>query len=139
MPEPTVVQSIADDRIVAASNKHATAQTTTSVAQTEIAIAQSQIAASAAKLANLDDIPFADYSVWLTIASARSKHPNAATASLPEVALYADKMLVEFKQRFPRPAIANASDVIKSKADSGYLPDLNVSLFQPVTEKPPAP
>jgi hypothetical protein len=160
MTEPTVVRSIADDRIVDAENKIATAQTITSAAQTEMAtaasrsanlyaevvvnaqaemasaqtatsVAQQQIASAAAKLANLDDIPLPDYSVWLSAAAARSQHPNVTTASLPEVLLYADKILAAYKLRFPRPDPTATA----ASTGAGYLPDLNVTLFKPVTDK----
>lgn len=133
MPEPTVVQSIADNRIVSAADKHATAQTTTSVAQTQIAAASNQIAAGLSRMADNDNLPYSDFSVWLTLAASRSRHPNAVTASLPEVAAYADKALLAFKQRFPRPVLLDAAP---NAAAPGYLPELNVSLFKPVTEAP---
>lgn len=181
MAEPTVVQSIADDRIVAAEDRIATAQTslaatqasslsaqstvaaaqstiataqstiaaaqtTTSSAQVQMATAQTAAATAVTKLANLDAVPFPDYSVWLTVLSARCQLANATASSIPEAAAYADRALAEFKRRFPRadaqapaptptpPAPTPAPGAgISSGAD--YLPELSVSLFQPVTPK----
>lgn len=174
MAEPTVVQSIADDRIVAAEDRIATAQTsiaatqaaslsaqstiataqstiaaaqtTTSSAQVQMATAQTAAATAVTKLANLDGVPFPDYSVWLTVLSARCQLANATASSIPEAAAYADRALAEFKRRFPR-ADAQAAPTptptppptpapgagVSSGAD--YLPELSVSLFQPVTPK----
>lgn len=144
MVDPVIVQTIADplivaveDKIAAAQSTIASAQTTTSVAQTATSVAQTQIAASVSKIANLDNVPFSDYVVWLTIATARAQHPNIASSSVPEVVTFADKILAQFKQRFPRDMLAGSASRVETPAptSSDFLPDLNVSLFQPVTSK----
>lgn len=128
MAEPIVVQNIADDRVATAGSKIATAQATTSTAQTGIATAQARIANSVSKLANQDNTPFSDHDVWLTIVAARCQHPNATASSFPEAIVYANRVLAEFKTRFPR----TAQEPLSS---TGFLPELNVELFKPVTPK----
>lgn len=99
MAEPTVVQSIADNRIVATSERGATATE-------RHAVAHETIATNLQKMVELDYTPYADHAVWMMAAAARSQHPDKVTASSPEVAVYADKILAAYKQRFPRPAPA---------------------------------
>lgn len=150
MAEPTLIQSIDDDRSVAASQRLATAaeggtvahvrvasaqeiiaqsfatsaqssaitaQAATSsatsaathaVASTKIADAQTQLATQVArhadaaeKLVSFDHEPALNHSVWLSFAVARSRQLDQKVASVPEVCAYADKMVAEYRKRYP--------------------------------------
>ena len=109
MPTPdTIVQEIADDRIAAAQTNSAAAQGSVATAQNVIAIAHNTIAAAQAasaaaiaKIAAIDDVPLPDYAVWLNFAVARCQQTNSIASSFPEVAVHADKMLLEYRRRFP--------------------------------------
>lgn len=76
-----------------------------------------------------------DEDVWLAIAAARCQHPDKIASSVDEVVLYTDRMLTAFKRRFADATVV--PEATGAVTVTGYLPDLNVKLFEPITESFP--